>query len=258
MATEQGPFVRDTAVQGWRYAFAALSRMPAVIGAGILVVFVLNVLTLPLLPDVHADPPQPPTAGTQILSMLIGIVSGFLLTPVAIAVHRFVLLGEITQRYWPDPRDPRFMRFFLVTIVYQLLIGVPSALVSIAAWSGTGLGISLSLIFSVALAIAIVASLRLLILFPAIAVDAAGAEWRNAMADTKGNTWTVFFIIAVAIIPSIIVSAPLFWLVPPGGPGFTRGVVIALVQAAVSVFTLCAFAAVASKLFAAFSNKLNG
>ncbi|HKY09684.1 MAG TPA: hypothetical protein VJQ55_15650, partial [Candidatus Binatia bacterium] len=169
MAEADKPSIIGVPIEGWRHAFAALSGMPGLIGAGMVVLFIINLATLPLLPDVRADPPVPPTIGMQIGSFLLGIVSGFLLTPVAIAVHRFVLLGELTPRYWPDPRDPRFMRFFLFTVVYQFLIGVPATLMSITAAGGTGPAIVLALVFFAILVVAIIASLRLLILFPAIA-----------------------------------------------------------------------------------------
>ncbi len=106
---------------------------------------------------------------------------------------------------------------------------------------------------------AVIASLRVLILFPAIAVDAGGADWRNAMADTKGHTWRVLFTVIATGIPSLIVTMPLYFLLAwPAAPGLVGGLVVSAVQAVVGVLTLCALAAVASRLFAAFANKLNG
>ena len=150
------------------------------------------------------------------------------------------------------------MRFFTFTVVYQLLVSVPGTL-SLAGKSGTGLGVALALVFFVLFIVAVIASLRLLILFPAIAVDARGADWRNAMTDTKGHTWRVFFIAILATLPSLIVLLPLYFtLTWPDGPGLAGGIVLSATQAIVSVLTICALAAVASRLFAAFANKLNG
>lgn len=249
------PPIFDTVLQGWRYAFAALSRMPGVLGVAMLVLLALNVATIPLLPG----PQEEPSPGTQIIGFLIGIVQGFLLTPVAIAMHRFVLLGEVAPRYALNPSEPRFMRFFTFTVVYQLLMGVPSSLMSIAGKTQTVAGGVLAFLFFVLLIVAIIVSLRLLILFPAIAVDAPGATWRNAMADTKGHTWRVFFIVLLTSIPMLALAVPLYFLLGwPDGPSFTGGIVLSAVQSVAGVLGLCAFAAVASRLFAALSNRLNG
>ena len=255
MAAGEHPPIIGLAMEGWRYAFAALSRMPGLLGVATLFMFALNIVTLPLLPAPQAEP----TLGMQVVSFLTSIASGFILTPVAIAMHRFVLLGEVAQRYSLNPSEPRFMRFFTFTVVYQLLVSVPGTLMSLAGKSGTGLGVALALVFFVLFIVAVIASLRLLILFPAIAVDARGADWRNAMTDTKGHTWRVFFIAILATLPSLIVLLPLYFtLTWPDGPGLAGGIVLSATQAIVSVLTICALAAVASRLFAAFANKLNG
>jgi hypothetical protein len=105
----------------------------------------------------------------------------------------------------------------------------------------------------------VIVCLRLLILFPAIAVDADGASWRNAIADTKGHTWRLFFIMLLTAIPAYV----LFGTVPflpgwPYGPNAIGQIALSAAQAAVRVLMVCALAAVASRLFAAFANKLNG
>jgi hypothetical protein len=255
MATGEHPAIIGLAIDGWRYALAMLSRMPGLLGVATLFMFALNIVTLPLLPA----PQDEPTLGMQIVSFLTNIVSGFLLTPVAIATHRFVLLGEISRHYALNPSESRFMRFFTFTVVYQLLMSVPGTLMSLAGKSGTGLGLALALVFFALFIVAVIASVRLLILFPAIAVDAPGADWRNAMADTKGHSWRVFFIMILATLPSLMVVMPLYFtLAWPDGPGLVSGIFLSAAQAAVSVLTICALAAVASKLFAAFANRLNG
>jgi hypothetical protein len=254
MAADEHPPIFDMALQGWRLAFAAFSRMPAVIGIGMLVVFALSVASLPLLPG----PKEELSLAIQLLSLLLGFVQGFLLTPVAIAVHRFVLLGEIARYYSLTPSQPRFMRFFLFTVVFQLLTIVPATLMSFGKEGGIGV-----LIWTLAAAAlfiaAVIASLRLLILFPAIAVDARGADWRNAMADTKGHTWRVFFIVVLTSLPALVVTMPLYFTLSwPDAPGLIAGLFLSFAQSVVGVLSLAAFAAIASRLFAIFANRLNG
>ncbi len=254
MATSENPPIFELAIEGWRYAFAALSRMPSILGIAMAIVFGLSIVTLPLLPG----PDEQPSLFFHLFGFLISIVQAYFLTPVAIAVHRFVLLGELTERYAPNPSDPRFMRFFAFSVVYQLLTGVPSFLMSLTGKTETGVGLVLAFIFFVLLVIALIASLRLLILFPAIAVDARGADWRNAMADTKGHTWRVFFIMLVTSLPALIISVPLYFTLAWPRPELVGGIVLGVFQAVIGVLLLAACAAVASRLFAAFANKLNG
>lgn len=269
MAADANPPIFDTAIHGWRYAFAALSRMPGVLGAAMLMVFALSVVKRWWLPDVESLFLQAEATGELDigqffqLSFLFMIVRSFLLTPVVIAMHCFVLLGEVTPYYALRPSQSRFMRFFIFSIVFQLLLQIPVWLMVTSSEASIVLGLFGMLVLSTvlfALVIAsIIVSLRLLILFPAIAVDAGGANWRNAIADTKGHTWRVFFIMLLTSIPVLVLAAPLYFLLGwPDGPSLTSGIILSVVQAVAGVLGLCAFAAVASRLFAAFANRLKG
>ena len=110
----------------WRDAFAAAHQMPVVLGIAMLAVLALNVLSIPIIPrKVNA----PTGLGVEILSFMVGLVQGFLLTPVAIAVHRFVLFGEREASYRLEPANPRFRRFFFFTVAIQILIAIPAVVV---------------------------------------------------------------------------------------------------------------------------------
>jgi hypothetical protein len=52
----------------------------------------------------------------------------------------------------------------------------------------------------------VVVPLRAIILFPAVAVDAPGASWSRAMADTRGYTWRIYSIVVLAALPLVLVS----------------------------------------------------
>src|SRR5262245_15163961 len=49
-----------------------------------------------------------------------------LVTPFLIAVHRFIILGEVTQEYRLDWRDRRYQQFFGWTFVVFLLSQLPA------------------------------------------------------------------------------------------------------------------------------------
>jgi hypothetical protein len=114
------------------------------------------------------------------------------------------------------------------------------------------------LIVLVLFVLVITIQLRLLMLFPAIAVDAPAADWRNAMADTKGHTWRVLFVMLVTWLPILILARLLpYWFVHPIEPGsFLLRLAWAIFDAAAEVLAIAAFAVAASRLFYAFSARL--
>ena len=251
MAEDARPPIFGTAVEGWRYTFAAMSRMPLVLGVGLLGVIAVSVAIMPF--DSMVDK----SLVGRLIEFAISIVNGFILTPVAIAIHRFVLLGEITDRYRINPFEPRFLQFFIWTVLFQfstagaglmLALSGPDANSIFYTWG------AMWLIFGA------IASLRLLILFPAIAVEAPGALWQNANDDTKGHTWRVLGILTATAIPLfviiIVIAVLITWLWPEETSFGYRLALVLLTSFAITL-ALCVYAAVASRLFAAFSKRLN-
>ena len=237
--------ILDSAMTAWRDALAARERMPNLFWTVLAALLILNLIGL----------------GAGALSWFAGaiyaIVQGFVLlpllvvTPLAIPVHRFILLGETNDNYAIDTQNPRFMRFFLISVALSAILTIPS-LVSIAL---VFLAPILSGIVSALLGIiAAIISIRTVILFPSIAVDAPGADWRNSMADTKGHSWRVFFIFLVTFLPvaiAVVVLAFIFEHIPAIGWIF-----IVAIQSVADIFLIAAAAALASRLYAAFANQL--
>jgi hypothetical protein len=255
MATPQTrPSIIEWSVTAWRDAFAAVSQMPVVLGVAILVVLVLNAIGAMVLPRKVGEP-----TGTwfEILGFVIGLVQGFLLTPVAIAVHRFVLLGERAASYRLEPADPRFQRFFFFTVIVQVMVGVPGALLSLVdKTSGAGAA-AVGLVGVVLFVIAAIVMLRTLILFPAIAVDAPGADWRNALQDSKGHSWRILFIVIAVALPLMLIYLPVFfWLWWPAGPSGGALAFLVVLEAVEIVLAAAAYAALASRLFAQLADRL--
>jgi hypothetical protein len=100
------PSIIQWAVTAWRDAFAAFRQMPTVLGVAFLVFLALDVVRQLVFPR----EPGPIGLGLGILAFILGLVYGLLLTPPAIAVHRFVLLGERTAQYRLDLSDSRFRK----------------------------------------------------------------------------------------------------------------------------------------------------
>jgi hypothetical protein len=253
MAVAAKPPIFGTAIQGWRSTFEAISRMSALFITAVALMLILNAVSISLTPP----PKQEPSLAIQLLMYALEIVQGLVLTPVAIAMHRFVLLGEVTQRYVLNPSDPRFVKFFLVSVAYQFLIGIPSMLMMLALKNQDVTGGILAAVFAILFFVAVFVAVRILILFPAIAVDAAGAQWRNAYRDSKGNFWRTLLILTVTMMPHILVMMPFYFLLEwPDGPGLFGGAILSVVQSIFGVASLAACAAAASLLYVAWSERL--
>ena len=246
------PSITGWAVTAWRDAFAAAYQMPVVLGVTMLAVLALHALSIPIIPRKIGEPWG---LGVEVFSFATGLAQGFLLTPAAIAVHRFVLFGEREASYRLEPANPRFRKFFFFTVVLQIFIAIPSALMAAMPIASGSL---VPTVMSTVLALFVmIVMLRTLILFPAIAADAPGAELSNAARDSKGHSWRILFIVIAVAIPMIVVYLPLFyWLWWPTGPSLGGTAVLVVVEAVETVIATAAYAAVASRLFIALADRL--
>ena len=195
------------------------------------------------------------------LAILVGIC--FLLTPFFLAIHRFVLLGEEATRYDFKPSSPRFQLFFGWLAVGVVLLSFPSTLAAFAETKGPvyyfgrpPLGLD-STIGTVARIVTWGLATQLLVLFPAVAVDAPGAGWQNAFSDTRSHFW---FSLAVTILPFIpigllgVAVASLFRF----SPGSLTGLVVSLAWlGAVLLIASTLAAVIASRLYQVVGDRLN-
>jgi hypothetical protein len=138
------------------------------------------------------------------LAVLVGLC--FLLTPFFLAIHRLLILGEEATRYDFKPSSPRFQLFFGWLAVGVVLVSFPSTVAAFTEAKGPVyyLGrlppVPDSTIVTVASMVTWVIVTQLLVLFPAVAVDAPGASWQNAFSDSCDHIW---FVLAVTILPFI-------------------------------------------------------
>jgi hypothetical protein len=146
-------------------------------------------------------PSTGPTGPELLEDLVYEAVKAFLMTPYAIAVYRFIILGEKTMSYRIAPAEPRFRRFFGWSLVLSVLAYVPGA-IFVMLPGPTILRVILGVVLGIAV---VVVGIRAIVLFPAVAVDAPSANWRQAMADTDGYAWKIIFIIVMAALPFLIV-----------------------------------------------------
>jgi hypothetical protein len=139
---------------------------------------------------------------------LIGLA--FLMTPYLLSVHRFVLLGEAPTRYRLDPTSRRFQLFFGWLAVTIVLASIPSFLHAlttpkdaISYFVRQYVDPRPSMMVTVA-AFAVAGMIEhFLVLFPAVAVDAPGVAWQNAIRDTRNH---IVFVSAATILPLLSIA----------------------------------------------------
>jgi len=182
---------------------------------------------------------------------IMPVVITFLVTPFLIAVHRHVLLREITPTYELKPSERRFQLFFGWSMVFFVLGEIPQVLAVLVA---PGSNLAFSVVLLVLLIALTVLSVRTVILFPAIAVDAPGATWQNAVRDTSGHGWAIFFLFLAILIPFVAVAMIVIVaaLSLPGGL-----LLLVPLECVGMIVSLGALVAAASRLYERLGDRVN-
>jgi hypothetical protein len=187
----------------------------------------------------------------------------FMLTPFMLAVHRFVLLEEVPTRYDLAPTGPRFQLFFGWLAVSVLVASVPSLLDDLRAardpfyYLTRSFDPGPSTLVTVARIVVFVIVQHILVLLPAVAVDAPGATWQNAVRDTCSHAW---FVIVVSTLPFIpigllgVMVTPLLRV----APGTLIGVIWSMLRlGAMLLVALTLAAVIGARLYQAVGDNLN-
>ena len=193
------------------------------------------------------------------LSLALGAVESFCLTPIMIAFHRFIILDEVAPGYVVDPGRPGFMEFFGWLVALSILRG----LVVLTQETLTAFGVPVliaAIPTLVVLITVIVLSVRLIILFPAVAVNARGANAPNALADSEGHVFRIFMIFVLAALPFAVlaVAITVFLGRSVAIPGTPAAVVHLGVSAVIQTAILILFVAITSRLFQMLASRIVG
>jgi hypothetical protein len=254
---EKKPPVIETAVIAWRDAFRVIEVMPVVAG----IAFVLSLVMSLSIYAINTNPYA--LVGSPWLPIILigaSIVQAVLLAPLAIAVHRFVLLGEKTNRYPLDPTSSRYLRFVGFAILVKILWQIPSTIESLIP-ADSGLAGVVGIPAFVLVITVVIMVVRRAILFPAIAIDAPGATWSKARLDTKGSSWRVAFVFVLTALPILVINGLLAWLWLSGltseaQPSAGSFLFFSVIEAVIAIPALCAFAAAASHIYLARADVL--
>ena len=241
MANMQHSFIAAT-VAAHRDVLAALRAMPHLAWA------VVFILTLQVVLDLIVKQfiPRNSLLGHDITSVL----HYALLTPFFIAVHRFVILGEVTHRYRLQWDDRRFQLFFCSAFTLFALSRLALLTTMLPKhWMfhliAIGIVVAVCALFT-----------RVTILFPAIAVDAPGASPARAFEDTKGHGWYIFFLFPIAFLPSLLLLAFVGGLIILALPLSGRLLLVPL-AALTALVWLTLVVVLASRLYQSLGNRLN-
>jgi hypothetical protein len=154
-------------------------------------------------------------------------------------------------------------------IVLRLIAAIPSLILaaatagppvyypgSVGRLPAMGLGSSLLVLIASVLVFAFL--IRMAILLPAVAVDAPGTIWQNAVADTQGSGWFIACASALAGIPPALLYAAIGLLVRAVMPWPLPALIVVLLSlGAVFFVTLALGVAIASRLYQALGDRLN-
>ena len=190
------------------------------------------------------------TLSGEALGLLQDAVWALLLTPIVIAIHRFVILGEVTPNYALDVGEPAFHLFFIWLFGLKVFSGLPYTLLGVLQALGFS-PLATAIPFAVALVVVTAAWLRLTILFPAVAVEAPGATARHAFIDTKGQALRIFAIFLLALIPWISAIIVIVNLLGAGAlvTGSARAMVSLVVGVIAQTAIVCLSTVIASHAF---------
>ncbi len=198
-----------------------------------------------------------PALGNRMGAMLVmmwGLLSvvleALVLAPVAVAVHRLVLLKEISGGW-----RTRVWRFFGWSLVITMLTAIiASPIVLSDGYRGEWLA---WIVFGPAAA---VVTVRLLLLFPAVAVDASSDNWQDRLHSswhqTRGHFWRLALAVAGAValfvVPiMLLLGAATFATAFAGSIEFAGSflVIEQVFLAAIRPITIALIAAVASWVY---------
>jgi hypothetical protein len=193
----------------------------------------------------------------EVVGLAQDAIWAFLLAPVVIAIHRFVILEEITRAYAVPVGASVFGVFFGWLLALKVLGGLPFDLLGLLQaldWSPR----TSTFAFAVALIAAVGVCLRLTILLPAIAVEAPGATPAHALADTRGQTLRILALFFLALAPWFAVDIGGVLLLGPRSQiiGTLPGLLFLVMGGALQTITLSLATVVASQAFLALAGQV--
>lgn len=237
------------AIRSWQDAYRALAPLAEVFAAtAALLVAATLVAGLPAVEHfVQVSPYH-----SWFAEILLDICRAFFITPLLIAVCRYVLLGEEDHVYrfvGLDRRGLIFLVFLNFLLLSQAAMGALAGAVNSLAAAMNGLLpalVSATLLPALAVFIVFV-QVRLILLIPALAIDGDEAGACAAATCASDRFWTIFQTVALTCAPlAVAVLGVILWSETGHGVGLKPA--LAPLCAFFSPFWLAVGAAMTSRL----------
>jgi hypothetical protein len=146
----------------------------------------------------------PAISRTPVLAEAFSLISMIAILPFEIAVFRLLILDEAAPGYDFAISTVRFRRMLGWSMAFWAVSSIPTFLLAAVATSQIAtaiVGIAILVMFF----IVVVVMLRIVILLPAIAVDAPGASIGNVFADTRGHAWFILKAYLAVVLPVFLI-----------------------------------------------------
>jgi hypothetical protein len=199
-----------TVAAGYLFVFGQLGRFIRIAGPWIVAFIVLFAVAIPVTIVVPTRATSVALGATALLLMMASYVA------FSVAWHRAILLGEqrpFGENFRFGRREWRFLGFGIVCV---LLILVPAALIvaasavfgviagSLGVENGKAAGV---VILSLVVLVVYATSARLMLAFPAVAVDEGPPYLARAWARTRGNALRLFFGMVICALPLSLLTS---------------------------------------------------
>jgi hypothetical protein len=243
----------QVAIQAWRDVLKVLRAMGPLVAVTAALAVLFAFLWAEALQAIDLrNLTKPQSLGLPILSEA---ASNFILTPLVIAVYRFILLGQTTSSYRLVGRDRRSWRFFLYLMLLSLALGLFRLVALLVSDPEKFSAFGVIVFIAVFIAYAIFDA-RTTILFPALAIDVPGADVKAAFHDSRRHFWRISLVKLGALAPILITTEilGLWWKLHAGAN--TNSTFPILVLAGLSPVLATAAATAASQLYRDYADQL--
>jgi hypothetical protein len=201
------------ASRAWRSVFQAMARMPVLFVSAFVLFLMLQAFAL--VPVNHAVMQRLPLWSFFAGALVQNIASALLTAPVAVAVHRWVLLNDVQRGglSWKPPYTRLFFLWALTLHLVYMVMSLPTMMFT-AEMVRSGIvgkrpapGILLNLLPVLAV---MVVSVYLALVFPDVAIGEPSTSWiarmKTSAARVRGNFWLLVRAAILAFLPLIIIQ----------------------------------------------------
>lgn len=197
------PKILRTVWRAWVSTGAAMRDMPLAFlttaAASILLTLVVAHLGAP---PITAPPGQEPAAvsyGAALLLLIgflpISFANALIVAPLAVATHRFVVLGE-HRALLPLRPLSRVVGYAAWVTLFNTCLGLPGFFLTTPTPARM-------LVVGLSSVVMLVVTVRLTLLFPQIAIRRVGEPLRTLWATTRWRFWNTTIVLVLAVIPAL-------------------------------------------------------